>query len=362
MSDLPITSLGAITGATVASGDLLELVDISDTTMAGTGTNKKLTYANLITALQTGLGLGSLATLSTVTSSQLTDGTVANVDLANMTQATVKGRAAGAGTGAPVDLTQTQLTALVNTFTSSLSGAAPSSGGGTTNFLRADGTWASPPGAGRGTALGTTFSPSGSIGSNDVQHAIEELDTDLTAMPSLAAGVDIDVSTTSGVTTVSVLNTSSQKWGHADYVVCATDASPGVASSTTQVPDSAMTGNLSVVANATYAFEAVIFYTALATADIKASWRGPTGSTWVFRLTGPDTTTATNWKGLVADQTNFTLQFGGNDATQVAFETRGIINTVGTPGTIDFWYAQNVSQTTATIRKAGSYMKIQRLA
>ena len=41
-------------------------------------------------------------------------------------------------------LTNTQLSALINPFSSSLSGAVPSSGGGTTNFLRADGTWDAP--------------------------------------------------------------------------------------------------------------------------------------------------------------------------------------------------------------------------
>ncbi len=39
-------------------------------------------------------------------------------------------------------LTNTQLTALVNSFTSGLSGSVPASGGGTTSFLRADGTFA----------------------------------------------------------------------------------------------------------------------------------------------------------------------------------------------------------------------------
>jgi hypothetical protein len=39
--------------------------------------------------------------------------------------------------------TGTQSTALLDVFTSSLKGLAPASGGGTTNFLRADGTWAS---------------------------------------------------------------------------------------------------------------------------------------------------------------------------------------------------------------------------
>jgi len=43
--------------------------------------------------------------------------------------------------GTLAGLTNTQLTADINTFTSSLSGAAPASGGGTVNFLRADDTW-----------------------------------------------------------------------------------------------------------------------------------------------------------------------------------------------------------------------------
>src|SRR5882724_9867026 len=45
-------------------------------------------------------------------------------------------------------LTNTQLTALINSFSSTLSGVVPSSGGGTTNFLRADGSFAVPPGTG----------------------------------------------------------------------------------------------------------------------------------------------------------------------------------------------------------------------
>lgn len=45
-------------------------------------------------------------------------------------------------------LTAAQLTADISTFTSTLSGAVPASGGGTSNFMRADGTWAAPSGSG----------------------------------------------------------------------------------------------------------------------------------------------------------------------------------------------------------------------
>lgn len=56
---------------------------------------------------------------------------------------TVLGSIAG---GTPIALTTTQHTTLVNVFTSGLSGAVPASGGGTSNFLRADGTFAAPSG------------------------------------------------------------------------------------------------------------------------------------------------------------------------------------------------------------------------
>jgi hypothetical protein len=66
-----------------------------------------------------------------------------------LTQATARflGRLT-AGTGAVEELTATQLTAQLDVFTSGLKGLAPASGGGTTNFLRADGTWAAAGGAG----------------------------------------------------------------------------------------------------------------------------------------------------------------------------------------------------------------------
>ena len=59
------------------------------------------------------------------------------------------GRVTG-GTGNTEELTSAQATTLINTFTDALKGLAPLSGGGTTNFLRADATWAVPPGTGTG--------------------------------------------------------------------------------------------------------------------------------------------------------------------------------------------------------------------
>jgi hypothetical protein len=85
----------------------------------------------------TGSGTGSFA-------ATIGNNVVSNAKLATMATASFKGRTS-AGTGNVEDLSATQATALLNTFTSALKGLAPASGGGTANFLRADGTWAAPP-------------------------------------------------------------------------------------------------------------------------------------------------------------------------------------------------------------------------
>ena len=75
-----------------------------------------------------------------VDTAAIADDAVTNAELANVATATIKGRVT-ASTGNPEDLTGTQATTLLDVFTSGLKGLAPASGGGTTNFLRADGTW-----------------------------------------------------------------------------------------------------------------------------------------------------------------------------------------------------------------------------
>jgi len=54
-------------------------------------------------------------------------------------------------------------TAQLNVFSSSLKGLAPASGGGTSNFLRADGTWAAPPGGGGGVTSVNITAPAAGI-------------------------------------------------------------------------------------------------------------------------------------------------------------------------------------------------------
>lgn len=156
VSGSPITSSGTIS---------LGLGDITPDSVAATGT---VTGSNLsgtntgdqtitLTGDVTGSGTGSFA--ATIASSAVT-----NAKLADMANNTVKGNVSGSS-AAPSDLTAAQLTTLVNPFTASLSGAAPASGGGTTNFLRADGTWVAPSGSGTVTSV-TVNGTSGRITSS----------------------------------------------------------------------------------------------------------------------------------------------------------------------------------------------------
>lgn len=78
-------------------------------------------------------GIGGLMPANTLTPAQLQ----------NMAAAGLLGATAA---GATAQLTVAQATALLNAFTSALQGMVPASGGGTANFLRADGTWAVPAG------------------------------------------------------------------------------------------------------------------------------------------------------------------------------------------------------------------------
>lgn len=75
--------------------------------------------------------------------STIANSVVSNAKLSNMAANTIKGNNTGSS-ATPIDLTTTQATAMLDNFTSTLKGLTPASGGGTVNFLRADGNWSNP--------------------------------------------------------------------------------------------------------------------------------------------------------------------------------------------------------------------------
>jgi hypothetical protein len=58
VADQKVSDLASITGANTAAGDLFMLVDVSDTTMAASGTNKKITRDELASAVGGGGAAG----------------------------------------------------------------------------------------------------------------------------------------------------------------------------------------------------------------------------------------------------------------------------------------------------------------
>jgi hypothetical protein len=89
---------------------------------------------------------------------------ITNAKLADMTANTIKGNNTGSP-AAPIDLTVAQATAMLNSFAGSTKGLVPASLGGTTNFLRADGTWAAPAGGGSSSGIAGAVQISGGSGS-----------------------------------------------------------------------------------------------------------------------------------------------------------------------------------------------------
>lgn len=161
-------STDTITIAASGGGGGISDGDKGDITVSSSGTvwtidNDAVTYAKIQNVSNTNRILGR-STAGAGDIEEITVGgdltqsgsnfTIANkaVTLAkiqDISTARILGRVTAA-TGVAEELTGTQATTLLDTFTSSLKGLAPASGGGTSNFLRADGTWAAPAGGGGG--------------------------------------------------------------------------------------------------------------------------------------------------------------------------------------------------------------------
>jgi Lower baseplate protein N-terminal domain len=159
LANMPVNSLkGNNTGVAADPIDLTAtqvkaLLAIASTDVSGLGALATKSAVDLSTADATGILAAARfpALTSDVTTAAgslvttIANSVVTNAKLATMPASTIKGNATG-GVANPIDLTGTQATALLDPFTTTLKGLVPASGGGTTNFLRADGSFAAPTG------------------------------------------------------------------------------------------------------------------------------------------------------------------------------------------------------------------------
>lgn len=79
-SGTKLSALASITGAILATLDLIEVVDVSDTSMAASGTNKKITLAELVNYLNT-------VVTPTIANGSITPAKLANADFGAFTVA-----------------------------------------------------------------------------------------------------------------------------------------------------------------------------------------------------------------------------------------------------------------------------------
>lgn len=126
---------------------------------------------------------------------------------------------------------------------------------------------------------------------------------------------------------------------------------------------------LSLEANAVYALDAYIAYTAGETGDLKVAWTVPSGTTghWAVWGLGVGATGSTvgDANGARPDgfgDANFLSVGGANtDGGRVACHPRGYVVVAGTAGNLQLRFAQNTSNGTATTVVAGSWMRLTRI-
>ncbi len=179
----------------------------------------------------------------------------------------------------------------------------------------------------------------------------------LSTAKSLSAGTTTQIgatdksSTFSGNVTVDG-NLSVLGVGQGQFASKAADQSN---STTSMTGDTDLT--VPLAAGCTYTVELRGIFTAASGGDIKLSWEAlPAGSTFTWSGASSVSGTGSVFSGTATDI------WTGSGSTEKAFWYSGLLVNPTNAGTLQFEFAQNTSNATATVMKAGSWMSVVRVA
>lgn len=182
------------------------------------------------------------------------------------------------------------------------------------------------------------------------------VDTEVAAIPDLAQGAGITLSTVGDITTISVSPGANDQ-----YAIAAADV--GRANVVAVADDADLF--ITVVTNAVYEVMAYIIYDGDLLGDFRSGWAGPAGAAFNWGVNGmraaatagADSFDANN-RGIGDTAINGAVGVG----TPLRAHIIGVLTTGGTAGQFKFRWAQGTASATATNRKAGSYLRLRRMA
>nr|WP_157554045.1 hypothetical protein [Herbidospora sakaeratensis] len=137
-----------------------------------------------------------------------------------------------------------------------------------------------------------------------------------------------------------------------------------VSSSTTLQNDDHLI--LSLPTNSTFIMDAMIIYLSPGNADFKGAWSGPSGATlqWFTDAGSSAETVGVHAVNRIVYQISETTSIlaPGLDPFLMCYKPKGILTTGGSNGNLTFRWAQATSQASAAVAKAGSWIRLHKIA
>ena len=304
------TNLTSLSGLTYVSASFVKM------TASGTFSLDTATY---LTANQTITLSGDVSgSGTTAITTAIGTNKVTNAMLAQIATGTFHARLT-AGTGNVETLTGTQATTLLDVFSSTLKGLAPASGGGTTNFLRADGTWAAPATGGTGTVTSVSVVSANGFAGTVATATTTPAITLTTSITGILKGNGTAISAATSGTDYQAPSTNLTSLSGLTFV--STSFVKMTAAGTFALDTTAYTANTGTVTSV-----AMTVPTGLSIAGTPITTSGTLALTFTAGYSIPTTTSQTNWDTAYTNRITSLTTTGSSGASTLTTNTLNIPN------------------------------------